>query len=679
MHDRRHFLRLSIAGTNALLLSTYLRGCGMSLSGSLNYGLFTDASRLKTLRELYAADPSFAALREKFSSIDRAAERKFLESEVRYNDHLYDIVRVSNAAQQMAFHYLMTEDVDAANLSVQALRTLMKFPKWDYFLEGGTDVLGIQRASSSVVAVALASDWLGGHITEEERSEWLDIMGERGCDACFRSIYGMRYPDRVVGWSMDRTSTYLEHRPGDIIDLRNWPYILNATNLKAVPASALVIGTIAYEQQFGRSEKVDRWLEQGLFSIDSFRDLFAPDGSYNEGVSYANYTTSHLIQAIDLVKRFRGEDHYDIIDWDGYIDFLYGMSMPTNDDPHAIVNISDAGTGVISSVPYYIAGRDSNGTAKWFGDNLARDHDEWSLMWFPGSVAAEPPADNVNLWKSDLDWISARTGYRPEDLVVAMRSGGPANHEHADRNSIMIKCFGEKLVVDPYRPPYSYSDPSWILRTTVGHSAILIDGIGHQYHDGSEGTNASDAAAEIVSMSDTEQGMQWTSDATPAYKLANPNVNFVSRSVAVDPDTNVVVVVDKVKTARPSKVTARFYADNTDGKATVERSDASGFAITRPGASIRSVSVALSGVEVRSETLDIPAEVAVLHPFADVETKTRATESLLITALLPSKTGGEPLVPTIERDGGRYLVQASGATICTIENSTEYPTITFAG
>ena len=94
-------------------------------------------------------------------TVDRAKERKFLRSEVRYNDHLFDIARVGNLAQQMALLYVYTGDTDAADLAQECVETLMKFPRWDYFLEGGTDVIGLQRAPNSAIAVAIVVEALG--------------------------------------------------------------------------------------------------------------------------------------------------------------------------------------------------------------------------------------------------------------------------------------------------------------------------------------------------------------------------------------------------------------------------------------------------------------------------------------------------------------------------------------
>ncbi|HKK18906.1 MAG TPA: hypothetical protein VJ952_09535 [Opitutales bacterium] len=43
---------------------------------------------------------------------------------------------------------------------------------------------------------------------------------------------------------------------------------------------------------------------------------------------------------------------------------------------------------------------------------------------------------------TDLDWVFCRTGWEPDDAALGFRSGGPANHEHADRNSFIFKIHG---------------------------------------------------------------------------------------------------------------------------------------------------------------------------------------------------------------------------------------------
>lgn len=657
MPSRRHFLSLSGLALPGLLLPRLRWPVETVPQRDPALGLFFDAGVLPALRDRFAGEPLFAALRERLASFDRAAERRFMASEVRYNDHLFHFKRLYDTAQPMAFYYAMTDDEDAADLATAAIRAIMKFPTWDYFLEGGTEIVGIQRAAGATMAVAVCADWLGGFVDDRERAAWLRAMGERGCEPCFRSIYGMRHPDRVKGWTMDPASTYFEHRPGDRVDLSNWPAILDRTNLKAVPASALAVGATAYRLQFGPDADTERWLEQAVFSISSFRDLYARDGSYDEGISYANYTALHLAQATTILERFHDAAVYDLINWPGFVDYAYGMAMPTDSDPYAVVNFGDAGDGMMSAVPFWVARQSRDGRAQWFAQHLARAHDEWSLVWFTPASVAEPPPYRPHFWRSDLDWIVARTGYEAGDLVVAMRSGGPANHEHADRNSLIVKCFGEQLVADPYRPPYSFSDPAWMMRTTAGHSALLIDGRGHQYHDGSEGTNPSDAVARIVRAGERSGLFFWASDATPAYRLVLPDVRSVTRTVIVLHELPALVVLDKVlKTARPSRLQARFFAYNLDGEGRVEAAEKT-FRILRPHASLLGVASAVQGIEAHTGRLPIPEERARRHPFIEVSTHEADLESMLITVLLPERgTGGQASALIQAHPGGVHDV-----------------------
>jgi hypothetical protein len=602
----------------------------------------------------------------------------FLESEVRFNDQLYDIKRASDLAQQMAFLYLFSGDKDAANLAIRCVRTLMRFPKWDYFLEGGETIIGLQRAPGATIAVSLCVEFLGDLVSDEERRQWLTIMAERGNEPSFGSIYGMRYPEKVKGWTIDPASTYFEHRPGDRgLDLSRWPTILNTINLKAIPASALAIGALTYQKYLGENADTRRWLEQAIFSINTFRDIYETDGSYSEGVSYANYTSLHLVQAIVALKRRVNVDLSDLLNWPGYVTYLREMTIPTHDNPAEIVNFSDAGAGATSAVPFWIAGQTYDPYAQWFGKTLAREHDEWSLLWYDPDVPAVSPERVSRIWKSDLDWIVARNGYAPNDLVVAMRSGRPHNHEHADRNSIILKCFGEQLVTDPHRPPYSVSDPSWMMRTTAGHSAVLIDGKGHQYVDGSEGTNSSDAAATIVRWGERKGYFFWASDATPAYELVHPDVRSITRSVVVLYDFPAVLLFDKVqKISEPSKIQARFFGYNNDDKGSLSAGE-DGFRLKRPAAQLLASCFADGGVSVVASKLPIPDEKAVLYPFVEASTNAAQTESFLITALLPYKDSGAQVNALIHAQAdGQYLISISSGdkqTTCQVFDTGELP------
>src|SRR5690606_11914426 len=89
--------------------------------------LFFGSDDLPVLRARFADDALFFTLRERLLSTDRSALRAFLRNEVRYNDHLTGLPKVSGQAQDMAFTSLMPADEAARALSSAAVHTLMNF------------------------------------------------------------------------------------------------------------------------------------------------------------------------------------------------------------------------------------------------------------------------------------------------------------------------------------------------------------------------------------------------------------------------------------------------------------------------------------------------------------------------------------------------------------------------
>ncbi|MFV1981262.1 MAG: heparinase II/III family protein, partial [Rhodothermia bacterium] len=549
-------------------------------------------------------------------------------------------------------------------------RTILKFEHWDFYMEGDK-IIGVQRAPASVVSISLAADWLGDRVSTEERAEWISVMGKRGSEPNYLSLYGIRNPREVQGWHFDSTSTFFEIRPDHRTDLNRRPEITQTANLRAVPAAALIIGAITDRLENGSTPDNERWLEMGLFNIEAFGDIFKEDGSYHEGVTYGHYTATQIAQATAILQRHGGIDLRQLINWPGYAQYVLNMFMPTTEDPYEIVNFGDngnpksghGGNMARTSVPAWIARTFDDETAQWLGNNATGFRDHWSLMWYDPDVAEKPPEGGPRLWVSDLDWVVARNGFGADDLVVAMRSGAPANHEHADRNSIIVKCFGEQLVTDPSRPPYLYADPAWRMRLTEGHSAILIDGKGHEHHNGVEGTNASRSYARIVTSAEGDGYAYWKSSATQPYRLVDVDIREVIREIVVLYDVPAVVVVDRMqKFESPSPLEARFFGYNYDGQGSqFARTD--GFITTRPGAVMRAHVMSNKGVTVETGLLPIQEKRAARHPFASVITEP-GTDVLLVTVLAIGRPDESTAPVSITGGGGgRGSIRVGGRTV----------------
>ena len=688
-YSRREVLKLFGVSTlvaGAAAGATSSRWWGKSIRSGAGPKLFFSAADLPGIRQRWAGDPRFAALREGIKGRDRGDIRTFLREDIKYNDPLHDIRLAGERAQEMAFIYLMEDDEDAAELAIEAVRTIMKFPVWDFFLEGDEKVVGVQRAPSTTIAVSCVVDWLGDRVANDERQSWLKTMAEQGCEPCYTGMHNIRYPRETKGWSFNENTIIGKSRSEFPNEMARRPELTQETNLRAAPSGAMAIGAAAIGLYGDDHSQLDRWLEMTVSHFKGLEEIYLPDGGYGEGVNYGNYTSESIVMGL-VALNHSGVLKLELdIDWQGNVDFMLQLAMPTAENPYEVVNISDNGRyrhtlqddhtkgrpEMRTALPYWVAREYGDGNAQWFGENLGAHESIWSLVFRDDSVTPVAPS-----WISDVEWPVARTGFTADDLLVCLRSGVGYNHEHADRNSLIVKCYGEALIVDPMRPPYDFRDSSWALRGTAGHSAVLIDGHGHFYNNGVEGTNSTHAQARLLATKANSDYAYWVSEATQAYRIANYEIRSVVRATVVCFDLPAVIVVDRVaKWEKASTVEARFFAENWEDKAKVTTTR-DGFRIERPGAWAEGKVFARDTMTVSADHLPIPSERAVQHPFAVAKTEpTMATTLVSAIGLgkpgdravaVDFKTRGDVIEVTLSRGGRR--------AVCHINDAEMVPTL----
>jgi hypothetical protein len=499
----------------------------------------------------------------------------------------------------------------------------------------------------------------------------------------------MKYPDRVRGWSINPAEKF----PGKI-DLARWPLILNATNLKIIPTCALGIAGVHLH---GRHPDAARWLELAQQSAQAFATIYGSDGCYDEGAGYWGYTTMHLIMFAEVQYRRLGVDQRSLINYPGTVRYALSLAMPTAgatyvnaaekkeytavpkgvlDPAKGLVNFGDSGVAIDASIASWVGRVHHDPLSDYVAQNVGSLEQWVAAVWYrPEAMGAAPGAElhDVHL-KNDL--VVSRTGWAAADTVVALRSGGPANHEHADRNSVVFKAHGERLFHDPFKAAYIATHPRWLLRLTEAHTAVLIGGKGHQYHDGHEGTNASWAWARVRDFRTGPGWMTVTSDATEAYQIVLPEVKRVLRTlVFLKPD--VLIVLDRVSlTGAPQAVQARFQVFNDDGNGRAEAAGAT-FTIRRPGATLAATARGAGAVTVRSAQLNLPAEEGVF-PYAEVESAP-ATEHEFLTAAAAAPAGSTPgaLAVTRTADGWKVSGTHAGRTMnAVLVTTAETPVLT---
>jgi hypothetical protein len=675
--SRRSFLKASATLAVALPLSrpkvsaaeTAILPNSATTTANTKRGLFFDADDLPSIRA-NLEQPRFAEVRKQLFEIDHEAERKFLRHELRLNNHVTDFARARILLEHTALAFALTGDAAQLETAQLALSRILEYKRWDYFLEGGQHTIGIQRASEGTIAVCCALDWLGNQLSPSVIAEAEHQLATKGAPACYLTLYGMKYPDRVRGWSFDPEENFPVK-----IDFRRWPLILNATNLKIIPTAALGMAAVWLH---GRHPEAEKWLQMSRQSAHAFSVMYGSDGSYDEGVGYWGYTTMHLAMLAEILHRRLGIDDRKLINYPGTIRYALCMAMPTSGeiftnpneskvynavpkgalDPSLdLVNFGDGGTAIDVSVATWVARQTSDPLSQHVALNTGVLRHYHAALWHrPTSASPAPPGAELLDVRMSNDWVVSRTGWKAEDSVVAFRSGGPANHEHADRNSVLFKAYGERLFNDPFKAAYDPKNPRWLLRLTEAHTSVLINGRGHQYHDGSEGTNSSWASARIVAFQTVSNGMIATSDATEAYQLVNDAVQQVERTlVFLKPD--VLLILDRVTLAMAQPVQLRFQVFNDDGRGSAT-ANGTAFRIQRPFAVLQATVHSKDGAVVCAVgKLNMPATEGEF-PFIEATSAATNTHEIL-TVCTSSPKSETPAILQVRHENDAWRVMGT--------------------
>lgn len=644
--NRREFLSTGIASMLLLTLPKVdLFSNNLSAAKKHPYLLFngSDLDRIKK-------NTNTPVLKDYWNSllqVNIEDDLKFYNKEIDFSKHSPDIGKTSAILLRSSLITMITNDKKYLDLALISIDKLLAFKEWDMFTEGGTNIIGFNIAPMATTALCCAYDWLYAEISEAKRKEILDAIEKRGVEACYLSIYGMQNPDKVKGWNILSSTNYPTK-----VDYSNWPRILNETNIKITALTGLVVGYSMLHAEGITNKKYQDMIKWGM---DTSKEVFNTDGSFDEGIPYWSYTMYFYIMAVETAKRHLGMDYRNLIDFRKNAEFVARMIAPTKFNESSHMNFNDGGFASGYSPCFWIASKYKNGTAQFMAEKFGNSRDIFSIINYDPKIRPVKPGKKLLESKLENGWVVSKTGFTDEDVVFAMRSGGPANHEHADRNSIILTAYGERLLNDPHEAGYSSKDKKWNLRLTGAHSAVLIDGKGHQYHDGKEGTNKSKAEAKVISYHYSDSFMALSSDATQPYNLVNSDIKKVVRVVIfVKPD--IFIIVDRMgKETAPSILSARFQIFNRDnnGKANITDSKKS-FSIIRPNASLYGTCFSNGAVGITESALDVPEDMG-KHPFIEVSLES-AKKSELVTFFNIIKSGKPAQKePAFEKKGNKYL------------------------
>lgn len=645
---RREILRL---GGTALLYSSLLRSQAWadSHAASSSPFLFVDPTEIDRIRA-NAKTPLLQPMFESWKAETPADLTTAIETFENSGNIVRDFARVLFLLEHSLTVHLIEPDQARVDSCLDTIERIMARPYWDYFRDGDVEILGIQRASFATVRLLYAREVLADHMDESFDQRLLKAIADKGCEPCYATVYDMDRPETVIGWDFDA-----EHAGFYDISMQRWPMILGANNLRSAPHGALGLGALALE---GHDPRAKMWLKTAVASTERFLKLFAEDGSFFEGLSYLDYSMRTSLPFIDAHTRLRGDvDWMEKVNWDGMLDYTITMQMGrTPEGAPDIVNFSDARRGAFPGWVSKVGELTGNPLAGYIANHAGSPYFFYDFLWYEPDAPEESPDPSLLNHRNDYNWIICRTGWEPADAVLAFKSGGPANHEHADRNHITFKMNGERLLQDHFGAAYDRRHDGWKMRQTAGHNAILIDGHGHHYVDGVEGTNDSLAYANVLDWQDHGDTVWWTSDATPGYIVENYHVTQVQRSVIyAKPGT--MVVFDQVNFRyRPQTVDARFFPDNRDGEAKLTV-DGDSFAIHRPNAALRGKVASSSGAAPRLARLEVLPETGDF-PCVEVHSPIGLSHHIVTVLVADSPQAGSPDIKIAQNADGIWTIDA---------------------
>jgi hypothetical protein len=651
--DRRELLILTPNLFWLTLLGT--KGCRWAKEAGSTSRLFFDPEDVSRIRA-NASSPLLEATFQKWAAYDDTESREIIQKPLKTGDLISDLGGAFRRMEHLGMVYLVNEDPTRVDLIRRGIDMALELPKWDYFLDGETE-MGIMRASQAVGSMLFLLEVLEEKLDKPLVDEIYRAVADKGTELCNVAIRGMDNPERVKGWHADEKHTWRYY-----FDMSRWPEIFSGHNLRAVPTMGLGLGGLALE---GRDDRAADWLQRAVGSARTFLAAYEPDGSYFEGLSYVNYASITLFTFLEAYNRLKGD-----INWMEYANFegitryiaVLQAGRQYDEDVRDIVNFSDARGSTTVGVNAWLARHTKYPLAQYNAEHFSTPGHVGDFLWYKPDLPSAPPPSSLKNVRLDLDWVIARSGWEDEDAVLAFRSGRPANHEHADRNTFLYKVYGERLLTDHFGAAYEYTKPHWLLRLTEAHNGALIDGKGHQYVDGSEGTNAGKAHAKILKFVDEDEVVWWVSDATQGYQLVNPNVALVRRSMMfLKPDW--VIILDECETQnQPTRLGIRFFPDDRDKRASLAPSK-NAFLIRRPRASLRGWVRSASGLEVRGGALDLPDEYG-HFPYMEVESN--PSREIQIVSVLHASKAGTPgptaSVQLSETEGG-WRIQLPHTTI----------------
>lgn len=326
----------------------------------------------------------------------------------------------------LSFAYKMTGEEKYVEAVEKQIRNAASWPDWNpnHFLDTAC-VSG---------AFGFAYDWCYDYWQKEENAECKELIISKIRD------YGLN--EAMKAYTSSTASSWV----------KNWVFVCN---------SGICQAAVAVMDEPGMEELASKCVAYGLEEILRVTDGFAPDGAWDEGLSYWEYLMMYMTIHFETVQTAFGTD-YDYADLPGISQTAYyPMAMVAKQNT---VNFHDSYAGKYSSpFSFYFAKQYQNKDFAVYRYKQLMDYNYDSgstiwlsiadLVWFDPELVAD--YENYEFEKKDFYFEKVQTttfrdDYFEKNKVYAALHGGRNDfgHGHLDSGNFIYEYDGIRWAID---------------------------------------------------------------------------------------------------------------------------------------------------------------------------------------------------------------------------------------
>jgi len=304
------------------------------------------------------------------------------------------------AAANLSLAYLLTEQDHYLAEAKRWIFTAVDYDVWGYGFLVDVDL----SASWLLFGLGLSYDWLKDHLSEEERTTFLNKLILQG-----NKIFDYGEEHRGHCWS---TNYWQNH---------NW------INYSGLLTTAYAI----------RSEHAgaNLWISTIKDNFETVFEVLPEDGSNYEGTVYWRYAINFFLSAADLIRQDGGPDYFATDFLSNTFDYRLYQSAPNWEENVNFADTHDSRSSHSISAYYKIASEYNNSHAQWLGERVRTQflfREAYESKIFPGIL---PEAFLELIWYNPEIKLQAPdqlplSKYFPDLGLVVMRSSWDTNATH---------------------------------------------------------------------------------------------------------------------------------------------------------------------------------------------------------------------------------------------------------